>query len=301
MGRIPTLPFPTAIIAGVPKAGTTALFNTLASQSRVSASTVKETNYFIPARYGEPLLPPSHYASYFRYGADVDAVVEATPNYFHGGQRTAAAVQALLPEVKIVVLLREPGARAFSWWRFCRSALSIDPNLSFSAYIRRCASLDEDPEASHSLVGFRGLSGGIYSRDLLIWRKTFDNRLLVVFYEDLQERPNALLEQVADHIGLKLDSHTVMRRHNITVDISNRSLHRVASKLNMAGERVWRRHPLLKSGVRAAYYAVNARKQQDRMDESDRRWLDDYYSDEIKKLHSLFSQSSRLPLWLRRA
>jgi hypothetical protein len=123
----------------------------------------------------------------------------------------------------------------------------------------------------------------------------------VVFYEDLQERPNALLEQVADHIGLKLDSHTVMRSHNITVDISNRSLHRVAMKLNKAGERVWRGHPLLKSGIRTTYYAINGRKQQDCMSESDRRWLDDYYSDEIGKLHSLFPRSSRLPSWLHRS
>jgi hypothetical protein len=294
------LPFPTAIIAGVPKAGTTALFNTLASQSRVSASTVKEPDYFTPARYGEPLPPASHYASYFRDRADIDAVVEATPTYFHGGQRTAAAIQALLPEVKIVVILREPGARAFSWWRFCRSGLMIEPDLSFSAYIRRCASLDQNVETSHALLAFRGLSDGVYSRDLPIWKERFDNRLLVAFYEDLQERPNAFLEQIADHIGLELDSHTVMRNHNITVDISNRSLHRVALNLNRAGERVWRGHPLLKSRIRATYYAVNARKRQDCMSESDRQWLDDYYSDEIRKLRSLFSQSSRLPSWLRR-
>jgi len=284
----------------LPKAGTTALFNTLASQSRVSASSVKEPDYFSPVRYGEPLLPPARYASYFSDGVDIDAVVEATPTYFHGGRPTATAIQALVPEVKIVVILREPGARAFSWWRFCRSGFMIDPDLSFSAYLRRCASLDEDPEASRELLAFRGLSDGIYSRDLPVWREMFDKRLLVVFYEDLRERPDDFLGQVADHIGLKLDPDTAVRSHNITVDISNRSLHRVASKLNMAGERVWRSHPLLKSKVRAAYYAVNGRKQQDRMNEPDKRWLDDYYSDEIKKLRSLFSQGSRLPSWLQR-
>jgi len=294
------LPLPTAIIVGVPKAGTTALFNTLASQSRVSASSIKEPDYFSSARYDEPLLPSSHYASYFPDRADIDAIVEATPTYFHGGRRTAAAIQALLPEVKIVVILREPGTRAFSWWRFCRSGFMIDPDLSFPAYLKICASLGEDPEASRASLAFRGLSGGVYSRDLPIWREMFGAQLLVVFYEDLRERPDAILEEVAAHIDLTLDPNTVVRSHNITMDVSNRSLHRVASKLNMAGERVWRRHPLLKSGIRAAYYAVNGRKQQDRMDELDRRWLDDYYSDEIKRLQNLFSRSSRSPSWLQR-
>jgi hypothetical protein len=296
------MPLPTAIIAGVNKAGTTALFHTLASHSRVSASSVKETHYFSPARYGEALPPPSRYASYFAARKQADVVLEATPSYFYGGEPVASAIHDLLPEVKVILMLREPGSRAYSWWRFCRSGLLIEAGMDFSTYIRRCASLREDPEASRELLGFRGLSGGCYSRYLPTWQQTFGDRLLVVFHESWRERPRVCLEQIAAHIELELDEDvSAARTDNITVDISNRFVHRVALTVNNTGERAWRRFPTLKAILRQGYYALNARSQQDSMCESDREWLDDYYSDEIDRLRRLLPTASCLPSWIERA
>ena len=46
-----------AIIAGVNKAGTTSLFVSLSTHPDVAPSSIKETRYFLPPRYGEPLPP----------------------------------------------------------------------------------------------------------------------------------------------------------------------------------------------------------------------------------------------------
>ena len=43
---------PNLVIAGVPKAGTTSLFNYLAQHPDICPSDVKETRYFEPLRYG---------------------------------------------------------------------------------------------------------------------------------------------------------------------------------------------------------------------------------------------------------
>ena len=48
-----------AIIAGVNKAGTTSLFVSLSTHPDVAPSAIKETRYFLPARYGQPLEPTS--------------------------------------------------------------------------------------------------------------------------------------------------------------------------------------------------------------------------------------------------
>ena len=46
-----------AVIAGVNKAGTTSLFVSLSTHPDVAPSAIKETRYFLPARYGQPLEP----------------------------------------------------------------------------------------------------------------------------------------------------------------------------------------------------------------------------------------------------
>lgn len=55
----------------------------------------------------------------------------------------------------------------------------------------------------------------------------------------------------------------------------------------MLGERVWRRFPGLKSKLMGAYYALNARKQQDaKMSDPARARLDDYFAESIAELRT---------------
>ena len=79
-----------AVIAGVNKAGTTSLFASLSTHPAVAPASIKETRYFLPARYGEPLEPLSVYDEYFAGAAPGAVRLEATPSYLYGG----AAVRA---------------------------------------------------------------------------------------------------------------------------------------------------------------------------------------------------------------
>src|SRR5690348_13644789 len=108
------MPLPNAVIAGVNKAGTTSLFHALAAHPDVTASKVKETHFFDPLKYGEPTPPLQEYARFFPREATTPVVLEATPGYFYGGDPLATALREALPDARVVVVLREPGERAFS-------------------------------------------------------------------------------------------------------------------------------------------------------------------------------------------
>ena len=54
-----------AIIAGVNKAGTTSLFVSLSTHPDVAPSSIKETRFFLPARYGQPLPPAAEWDAFF--------------------------------------------------------------------------------------------------------------------------------------------------------------------------------------------------------------------------------------------
>ena len=54
-----------AVIAGVNKAGTTSLLVSLSEHPDVVPSAIKETRYFLPARYGDDLEPATVWDRYF--------------------------------------------------------------------------------------------------------------------------------------------------------------------------------------------------------------------------------------------
>lgn len=289
---------PDAIIAGVNKAGTTSLFNALAQQDGVRASRVKETHFFDPVRYGEPLPPLEHYEALFPAGPSLGTVLEATPGYFYGGERMATAIDTALPGVRVVVVLREPGDRAFSWWRYCCSRLMVDPDEPFVSYLARCEELGLSAEESRQFVPWRALSGGRYSEFLPWWQKVFGDRLLVLFYEDLREDFQAATERVAEHFGVLLRSPVTPAADNVTTDVRHRRLQRVALGVNRAGEHVWRRAPRLKQIGRSAYYRVNARAAQRRLSDGERRWLTEYFAEERSRLRPMVDPQ-RAPAWLQ--
>ena len=128
------------MIAGVNKAGTTSLFHALATHPEVDTSKVKETHFFDPIKYGETAPPLEAYARFFPQSGIAPVVLSGHARVLlrrpaPGGRSRPRAARA-----RIVVVLREPGSRAFSWWRFCRSGLLLDPALSFGEYLERCAS-----------------------------------------------------------------------------------------------------------------------------------------------------------------
>jgi hypothetical protein len=54
----------------------------------------------------------------------------------------------------------------------------------------------------------------------------------------------------------------------------------------------------VKSAVRSGYYAVNAQRSQHRLDDAARRWLADYFEEEVHVLAQLLASYQSVPGWL---
>jgi hypothetical protein len=107
-----------AVIAGVNKTGTTSLFVSLSTHPAIAPSAMKETRYFLPARYGQPLDAPSEWEHYFTNARAGQLRLEDTPSYFYGGAEVATAIADHLTNVKVIVLFREPVGRAVSFFTY---------------------------------------------------------------------------------------------------------------------------------------------------------------------------------------
>lgn len=119
---MPNHPYPTFLVIGVAKGGTTALYLQLKEHPSIYMSPVKEPCFFNHDGYcqvregeGRPGQPetPEAYKALFDGVTDETAVGEATADYIEVPE-AAARIHAWNPAMKIVVVLRHPVDRAYS-------------------------------------------------------------------------------------------------------------------------------------------------------------------------------------------
>jgi hypothetical protein len=251
-----------AVIAGVNKAGTTSLFVSLSSHPDVAASAIKETRYFLPARYGRPLDPPSVWEEYFAGSGDKRVRLEATPSYFYGGARVAAAMEQRLTNPHVLLVLREPVARAISFFTYQKVRLRFPADLSIEEYLAAADALGPDAFSDPENERYMGFRGGCYADYLPEWLDTLGvDRVRVLDFAALLGDEEHVLSSVAEWLDIDPNAfpHHALESENRTTGFKHAGLQRVALAGNDRLERLLRRHPEAKRRLRALYYRVNGR------------------------------------------
>ena len=159
-----------AIIAGVNKAGTTSLFVSLSTHPDVAPSSIKETRYFLPPRYGAAAGARGGVGRVLRRrrrpaGAPRgDAVVLLRRRR---GRRGDARPASSNPHV--LVVLREPVSRAISFFTYQKVRLRFPADYPIADYLAaadRLTPADFDDPDNEKYMAFRG---GCYADFLPAW------------------------------------------------------------------------------------------------------------------------------------
>jgi hypothetical protein len=147
---------------------------------------------------------------------------EATPDYLFD-PRVPKRASELLPDAKIIVLLRNPVERAYSQYRhnlrkgtewlpfeeaLAQEADRIGPALE---KLRACP----EAPASKSLLRYSYVERGRYASQLLRWKAFVDDdRLLVIKSENLFRDPRAVFLEVQKFLGLRVWSPKAFRNYS---------------------------------------------------------------------------------------
>jgi len=301
------------IIAGTFKSGTSALFLYLSRLSGVNASSKKETGFFVPARYNEPLPDINLYLSYFN-ALNKGVKLEASPGYLYGKELVAQSIKSNLGDnVKIIFLLREPTDRFISFYKMLSSGFINDLNIkaqlndfSLKTYFEKCKlHTSEDNYENEKLdYVFNGLFDGCYLNYLKSWYDIFgEENIRISFFDELAENPQDLCEGVMNWAGLDdeniadIDYKIVnqFRAHKYQL------VRKIARKINTQLEYTLRKSPKLKSVLVNLYNKINVdeRKQED-LDEQIVNQIKEYYrpfNDELREF-LLEKKVKNIPDWL---
>lgn len=270
---------PNLVIAGVNKAGTTSLFRYLATHPDVCASSVKETCYFLPLRYGEEMSPLGEYSRLFSHYGGEKVIMEATPGYFYGGAKLARAVKDNLGDTKVVLVFRDPVARFFSFFEFMKSSLLIDKDMGARDYYSACLAMSNDDLRCREKNMYFGLEGGCYSKYLPDWKDVFGEDLKAIFFDDLVASPAKVLADLSGFIGLDPSPFSGLgfTQENKTRGFTNKWLHSLA--LNMYRNGGVSKYPKLRKWLTLIYYAINGSSKAREVDAELKSEIRNYYAE----------------------
>jgi Sulfotransferase domain len=206
---------PNFIVIGAQKSGTSSLFAYLAQHSQLFPSCRKEVHYFdggLDPKVETYALGRPWYQAHFPLRRELDAsakAFEASPLYLFN-PITPRRIHKLLPDAKLIALLRNPVERAISHYfhevRKGREVRPIDEAL-----------MDQEDELdrvvqtqsykSDFFINKSYKSRGIYNRQLERYFEYFGrDQVLIVSSEDLFGKPSRTLAQVYNFLGVEPDS-----------------------------------------------------------------------------------------------
>jgi len=200
---------PDFLIIGAQKCGTTFLYYLLCQHPYVEPATTKEVHFF-DTNFAEGV---QWYRSHFSPPAQKDGrkmlTGESSPYYLyhpHAARRAAKVV----PQVKLIALLRNPVDRAYSDYnhkfREAREHLSFEDAIGAEEERLRGEKEKLLADENYHSVNYRKysyLSRGIYVDQLLEWERHFDrDQLLVLKSEDFFENPQDSFERVLGFLDL---------------------------------------------------------------------------------------------------
>jgi lipopolysaccharide transport system ATP-binding protein len=205
---------PSFLIIGTAKGGTTSLFRYLEEHPDVATPVKKEISFFCTHYHRGITWYRSHFpliGEMNRMGKNITG--EASP-YYLSHPLAPERVQSLLPDVRLIVLLRNPVERAISNYKHIRR-LGFEPE-SFENAIKlesertageedKIISIKNYFSLNHQYHSY--LNRGVYWKELERWFKYFPRKsFLIINSETFYHAPEESYRRVLDF--LQLSHHT---------------------------------------------------------------------------------------------
>jgi hypothetical protein len=219
---------PDFLVLGGQRCGSTSLYTMLTGHPQVMAASHKEPHFFDRNhRRGEDfyrrLFPlRAHIRARERRLGGLPVVTGEATTYYLAHPAVPGRVAAMLPDARLVAILRNPVDRAYSHYqlsvrggwetRSFEEALAAEPERIAGEEQR----LLDDPDFtghSHRYHSYR--TRGLYVEQLERWWAVFpSDRLLVLRSEDMFADPAAVYAELAAFLGLAPDDRRAFKSRN---------------------------------------------------------------------------------------
>jgi hypothetical protein len=203
--------WPNFLIVGAAKAGTTALYHQLTQHSEVFMSEQKEMNFFalkdqtldfkgpgdMDGIHRTSITNQSIYISFFSNLKNKKAIGEVSPLYLYS-PIAPELINSLIPNSKIIIILRNPVDRAFSAF----SHLRRDHREKIDNFEKAFDQNDTRKELNWAEI-WHYKSMGLYFDQVQRYLQYFPkNQMLFIIYDDFVNTPQKVLEKLCTFLSI---------------------------------------------------------------------------------------------------
>jgi hypothetical protein len=207
-----------------------------------------------------------------------------------------------VPEARVLVILREPTDRCWSYFRFEKSRARIPEDMDVESYLDRCEELRiQGVDRLRENRAYHGLTGGCYADWMGEWSAEFGSRLKVLYFDDLSRDARGTVKDICS--WLDIDDGPVdrfdMAVENRTQLVRSDLAQRLALAVNRRAEGLFRRHPATKRRLRSLYYAANRAPAELTLSEAAARRMAEFYEPYDRRLAAqLGAMGAPRPPWV---
>jgi hypothetical protein len=183
---------PSFVCIGAPKCATTWLFRCLSEHPEVFLPDFKEINFFTVCRWGDDYESKGigYYLDLFTAAEPEQIIGDFSPNLLQD-PFAPERLQALLPDARLIVMMRNPIERSHSHYHYVRNRTHYHGHSLLEIL--------EDP--SRDPAGF--LSQGLYGRQLELWLAHFPmDQFLVIRTEEVHDTPEQVFRRTCEFIDV---------------------------------------------------------------------------------------------------
>ncbi len=208
---------PDFFIVGAPKCGTTTLYHFLASHPEVSMSVPKELNFFSGKEildqrlYYKTFLVKNlnEYKNHFKKIKNEKITGESSVSYLYY-KEVPGKIHKLIPEAKIIIMLRDPVQRAVSHYMMDRRLGYV--NIPFEDIVFK-----NNNSEKLELYYQQYIKLGMYYNPVKRYMDVFgEDQVWIGFTDDLNNNPETVLGDLIDFLGVsRNNSKNISEKRNV--------------------------------------------------------------------------------------
>jgi hypothetical protein len=296
---------PDFLVIGPPKAGTTALHSALAQHPQLFMSAVKEPRFFL----SNGLPPPNRggpgdaqtYQEYVWRREDYEALFDPAPPGTRRGESSPfylydldaqMRIRRLIPDARLIAVLRDPVERAHSNWAHLWSA-GLEP---YGDFVAACAQELERTAAGWAPF-WRYMGLGRYGEQLEHLYQLFPReQVLLLRYRDLRDSPAATLGRICAFLDVEEGVLRQVPAENVRPHVPPGPVTQTLQTVLRGGAAVGHRFPLsMRQAARAPLLALLQRggRRRPKLTPDQRQLVLPYVADDIARLERVTGSDYR--------
>lgn len=277
--------WPNFFIVGAPRAGTTSLYEYLKNTKGVFMPSIKDPDFFsvdinMDFSVLKPIKDKKKYLKLFENVKDEVAIGEASPTYLHD-PKAPTLIHDVIPNAKIIIILRDPVERAYSY--FLNLVSSGTPSDSFSDCIKRGFN-------SPSGYSVHVIDDGFYYEQVKRYVDLFgENQVKIFIFEEFIKNPRECLKEILNFLGVYSEPPKIVGQvFNPTREPRGKIAKKIIKSKTL---RKVVKETLPRSSTSTLKMLFGKKTKKIPLSMEDRKFLEDIYRENVKKLQNLLGRN----------